>query len=620
MGKLKFYKKNIISFLFFCVLSLFFTYPLIFKMQTALYGMFFNTDIRGEVWYLWWYKYAFIHRLNYLFCPLVSAPFGLDLSHLPIFWIPLALSRWSSIFLNPILFCNIATILSLILSGFFTYLLVDRLTTNKIASVLAGLIFTFSPYHLNKIMEFSFYFVGNWIILFILTLFALREHLSLKNIIFCSLAYSLVLSFNAYYGFFCLIFSMGLFLFSFFYQRKIFFESVKNAYTYKDVKKEIFSGLRFIGGASVAFIGAVLINSPSLIQMAKDIFFGQSASHKATLGFVRSFDYLIAQSARPLSYLLPASTHPIFGNFTKSMFGSIFYGRGSIEQTLYLGWFPLILAFIAFRQWKHKRLHADQYPQYQSSKENFYIGFFIFSAWLAFFFSMPPVVDLGLFKLYLPSYFTYKILPMFRAYARFGVIVMLCVSVLAGYGIKFILEKIKTKKIKLFFLICIFCSIMFEFTNIPPTHVADLTKLPQVYAWLKQQPGDFIIAEYPMTLSSPGEAWTNYDYLFYQTRHEKKLVNGANIGTDAFKIKEKILRVEDKSTPSILKALGTKYIILHTDLYKEGVSKNVVEVIGEAPSLDKIEGYRFLKAFGSDLVYEVVAKPLSLDAILQNKN
>lgn len=594
MNKLKFYKKNIISFLFFCVLSFIFTYPLILKMRTAIYGTFFNTDIRGEVWILWWYKYAFIHRLNYLFCPLVSAPFGHDLSHSLIFWIPLSVSRWSSIMLNPVLFLNIATILSLILCGFFTYLFVDRLTKNNIAALLAGVIFTFSPYHLNKVMEFSFYFVGNWIILFILTLFALKERLSLKNIIFCSLAYSLALSFNAYYGFFCLVFFIGLLLFSFFYQWKLC-----------EIKKKIFSGSRFMGGICLAFIGAGLINSPSLVRMAKDIFFNQSASQKATLGFVRSFDYLIAQSARPLNYLLPASSHPVFGAFTKSMFGSLFYGRGSIEQTLYLGWVPLILAFIAFRQWKHKRLHADQYPQYLSSGENFYIGFFIFSACLAFLFSLPPIVDLGLFKLYLPSYFTYKILPMFRAYARFGMIVSLCVSILAGYGTKFILEKIKTKRVQGFFSAFVLLSIMFEFTNMPPLRVADLTKLPEVYAWLREQPGDLIIAEYPMINQSPGEAWTNYDYLYYQTRHEKRLVNGASVGTKAFEIKKKILKVEDKTTPGILKTLGTKYVILHTDLYRKGESSDIVEIIGEVPNLEKMQGYRFFKAFGSDLVYEV---------------
>lgn len=388
-----------------------------------------------------------------------------------------------------------------------------------------------------------------------------------------------------------------------------------------EIKKRIFVSFKFLLSLFGVFFTAFLIDIVPLFRIFKIVFSaGQVSTEKTAIGFGRSMDYLFAQSARPLSYLMPASTHPFFGQFTQKMFGSIFYGRGATEQTLYLGWVSLLLAYIAFRSWRSMRLNPAKNLKFLSSEENFLIGFFIFSAWAAFFFSLPPVVDLGLFKFYLPSYFVYQILPMFRAYARFGIIVSLCVSILAGYGLKVILGKIKTKTMQGFVFAFILLAVMFEFTNIPPTRVTDLTKMPKVYAWLKEQPGDLIIAEYPMIKFSPGEAWTNYDYLYYQTKHEKRLVNGASVGTKAFEIKKKILKVEDKTTPAILKALGTKYVILHTDLYKKGASKDVVEVIGEAPSLDKIEGYRFLKAFGPDLVYEIVANPLGLDAILQDKN
>ena len=454
-----------------------------------------------------------------------------------------------------------------------------------------------------------------------MTLFQLKERKTLKNLILTAIAFALVADFNAYYGFFCLIFTFGFLIFCSFYHWKEKLSLLLKRKKQIELKERITKGFFFTADILGVFLCAIIIEFPVLWVFSKSFLFKNSnAVMHVVIEYRRSFDYLIAQSARPLSYLLPASTHPIFGKFTKSMFGSLFYGRGSIEQTLYLGWVPPILAFIAFRQWKHKRLHADQYPKYLYSKENFYIGFFVFSAWLAFVFSMPPVVDLGLFRLYLPSYFTYKIFPMFRAYARFGVIVSLCVSILAAYGIKFILEKIKTKKAQWFFFAFILLTIMFEFTNMPPTRVTDLTKFPEVYAWLKQQPGDLIIAEYPMINQTPGEAWTNYNYLYYQTKHEKRLVNGASLGTKAFEIKKKILKVEDKATPGILKTLGTKYVILHTDLYKNGTSKDIVEVIGEAPNLDKVEGYRFFKAFGPDLVYEVVSNPISLDKILQNKN
>ena len=592
-------------YVFFAILA---TFPLILKLKNGIYGPFFTTDLRGSVWCLWWLKYAFVHHLNPNFVPFVSAPFGYDLNLQNFPWISFAYSNGLVILTTPLCFLNISTLAGFILSAFLAYRLALILTKNELASIISGFLFAFSPYHLNKIPQFGFSFHGCWIVLYVLALFRLKEKTTFKNLIFTSVAFALAADFNVYYGFFCLVFTFGFLVFCSFYQWKDKLSLLFKKDGRAELKKRITTGLFFVGNISCVFLCALVIEFPILWSVVKSyLFSNSSAALHGIMEYGRSFDYLAAQSARPLSYLLPASTHPVFGEFTKSMFGSLFYGRGPIEQTLYLGWIPLILAFITFRQWKHKRSHVGQNLRYLSSEENFYIGFFIFSAWFAFFFSMPPIVDLGLFKLYLPSYFTYKILPMFRSYARFGVIVSLCVSVLTGYGIKFILERMKTKKMQWFFFGLLLLAIIFEFTNMPPARVTDLIKLPEVYAWLKQQPGDFIIAEYPMTKFSPGEAWTDYDYLFYQTKHQKRLVNGASLGTEAFEIKKKILKVEDKATPGILKALGTKYVILHTDQYRKGASKNVVEIIGEAPILDKVEGYRFFRAFGSDLVYEVVA-------------
>ena len=138
---------------------------------------------------------------------------------------------------------------------------------------------------------------------------------------------------------------------------------------------------------------------------------------------------------------------------------------------------------------------------------DFYIGFFIFLAVVAWLFSQPPWWKFGPIKIYMPSFFMYKILPMFRAYCRFGIVVMLAVAVLAGYGLKFILERFKTQKAKIA-ITCLFAGlVLFEFWNWPPYKVIDVSKVPPVYYWLKEQPGDFVIAEYPLDADSPNEMY-----------------------------------------------------------------------------------------------------------------
>lgn len=599
-------KSYLSLFLIFSFASIVATFPLILKIKTGVYGPFFTTDLRGSSWEWWWRHYSFRHQLNYNFCPFVSAPFGIDLSLQSASLFSGALSKYMAIFAGFPLGFNIITSMSFILMGVLAFFLVNFLVQDKLIAIICGLIYAFSPYHMNKTMEFCFIFHGGWLALYVLSLLKLKNQVSIKRIIFAAIAFALVLDANPYYGFFAFLFTLGFYIFCIFYDWRNKLTSILAKGNRRKLKTRIFSGWHFFSASiGVFFIGA-LLNFSYIYMHLKAMFIKKvDGVDGISNAYVRSFDYLISQSARPLSYLLPASTHPVFGNFTKNMFGSIFYGRGSIEQTLYLGWVPLTLAFIAFRQWRYKRLHRANYPDYELSKENFYIGFFLFSAWLAFFFSMPPTINLGLFKIYMPSFFAYKILPMFRAYARFGVVVMLCVSVLAGFGLKFFLERLKSTKIKYLFLGIVFSGIMFEFTNLPPCRVADLSKTPPVYAWLAQQPGDFIVAEYPMILAQPGEAHTNYDYLFYQTKHQKRLLDGAPIGSDGYRLKETVI---DPSAPGVaeaLKTLGVKYLILHEDLYRSGEYKTPKQILGDTPVLDYIPGYRLIKTFGPDKVYEI---------------
>ena len=102
-----------------------------------------------------------------------------------------------------------------------------------------------------------------------------------------------------------------------------------------------------------------------------------------------------------------------------------------------------------------------------------------------------------------------------------------------------------------------------------------------------------------------GEAFENYDYLFYQTKHQKRLLNGAVSGTNAFEIRKKILKLNDPETINILKKLGVKYVFLHADLYKEGNYGNAVDVVGEVPRLDNIAGWNLVKTFDSVYVYDI---------------
>jgi len=196
---------------------------------------------------------------------------------------------------------------------------------------------------------------------------------------------------------------------------------------------------------------------------------------------------------------------------------------------------------------------------------------------------------------------------------------MLSISALAAFGLKYLFQNMASKG-KITILTSIFsCLVLFEFTNIPPFHVTSVSEVPKVYRWLSQQEGDFVIAEFPIGHAGKigDESHIELDYLFYQRIHQKKILNGAKPGTDAYAVKQKLFNITDSGVPADLKSLGVKYVVLHLRRYREGVSKNAVDIVGEVPNLSDDKELKLIKKFGDDEVYEVIAS--SQKSILNNE-
>ncbi|MBA7669060.1 hypothetical protein ES703_77187 [subsurface metagenome] len=234
-----------------------------------------------------------------------------------------------------------------------------------------------------------------------------------------------------------------------------------------------------------------------------------------------------------------------------------------------------------------------------STKTQKGVSFFLFAGIVALIFSHSPYTEIGNFRILFPSYFIYKVFPMFRCYARFGIVVMLCVSVLAGIGLASILKKMKSAKRRRVFLSIVLLLIFIEFAPTLPAPMVNAVNPPPVYEWFSKQEGDFTIVEYPIE--------TDYEYLFWQRIHQKRMVNGALPGTYADEVRKEIVDILKPETPGILKYLGARYVILHPDKY---LKSEDVPVIGEVPDVSKQRGLRLIKTFEEARVYEVIAGPL----------
>ncbi len=563
------YKKNryisdiLLVSVLFSIITVVFTYPLVFKIVRYIPGFHSTDEPFGALWNFWWLKYSWNNHV--LSCPPIAFPFGVSPceSGYPL-WN--AINKCLSVFTGNIFAYNIQVLFGFILSALFAYYLVYYILRDKKAAFFSALIYAFCPYHFVRSWQHLGLSMTQWIPLYLLALLKLKDKPDLKNTFFAAISLFLVFSFDLYYAYFMFIATVifGVFILGFGWKNK-----VKESTHFKNDLKVI--NKIFICGVIVFLL--ILPNLYLIFFKNKIKYTGAEVS--AHNPYTRPFEDLFSQSAKPLGYLLPASTHPVLGSFTESFVGSKWYGGSFTEHTLYLGWVPLIFAFMAFRRWRKSR--------------NFYIGFFIFLSVGAWLFSQPPWWNLFGLKIYMPSFFMYKILPMFRAYCRFGIVVMLAVAVLAGFGLKLFLERFKSHKIKLAVAALSCGLVLFEFWNYPPFKVIDVSKVPAVYYWLRSQPQDSVIAEYPLDHVAPNEI-----YKFYQTVHEKGIINGTIPGTHANRIANTISKLSDEHVPKVLKWMGVKYVLVHRDDY---LNSELAEDKEDMEKVPQNPGLRLVRSF-----------------------
>jgi hypothetical protein len=229
--------------------------------------------------------------------------------------------------------------------------------------------------------------------------------------------------------------------------------------------------------------------------------------------------------------------------------------------------------------------------------------------------SGPAYISFDNFKIPFPSFFLYRLFPMFRAYVRLGLVVLLCVSVLAGFGVKFLLESPRTKRLLPSAYCLIPLLVLFEVLNFPPFHNTDFSQTPEVYLWLKSRPGDFMVAEYPRDndTSSGCEKNTkpvirNYGYgRFFQRIHGKRLFESENLDKGT---RDKLSDLTAPETPGILSSFGVKYVVVHTkEIFESENPLDPCQGLAIMPSpLGGVPGLKLTKEFSGAVVYEVSEK------------
>jgi hypothetical protein len=475
----------------YIILTIILTYPVLFKIKTDIPGM--GADSFQWMRILWYTKTA-IHEANLTALThdnLLFYPNGID--SMPF---SSAFNQILYVLLSPFLelhvIYTVLWLLTFIIGAIGAYLLVRYLTDNKYAAFLAGIVFAFSPYHFSRGLYFFGAATVEWIPFCALFLMKTVKEGGIKNPILAGIFFILVAMSDLQYMIFMGIFTGLVFLYDF-YMTLI---SKRNLiYSLKEIIKKYF----FFGG--VTFLGVLpLTINEILIAFSNQNFLKPSAAEIPKL------------SNDLMSFFLPSHLHPLFGQFTSDLYSNI--PSWFAERVNFIGYTVLGLSVLSFLK----------------SRKNPDIKFWLVSTFFFTIISLGPILHFnGAFsftdsnlKIPLPYQLLYSTVPFLkncRTAGRFFVIATLGYSVLAGHGFSELL-KYKPERKKLIFTIVGFL-LIFEYLCIP--YPTTQVNVPDFYYEISNDTGNYALLEIPQNFNA---GYMDFQYLYYQTVHNKSLVGG----------------------------------------------------------------------------------------------
>jgi len=367
---------------------------------------------------------------------------------------------------------NWLVLLSFPLSAAAAYLLARHLALPPLGALLAALLFAFSPFHVAHAAYHPHIAQTQWLPLYLLALWRCMDEADVFAVAFLAAAAVAVALSNFYGGLIAAVITpiaIGVYWFA----RARFASGAPR-------RLGITVGtLACLGTAGFAFVWWA---APAVV------------ADRAALAFSR--DDLFRYSAKWWGYLVPPVGHPILGGLARRIWTGSNVNEGLLEQQVSLGWSVIALGLVAIQGW----LVRDRRSTAVTA-----VPILAAVAAVALVCSLSPERSILGVTVLRPSALLYAVVPMFRSYARFGVIVQLMAALLAGVGVSRLLA-IKTSAAR---AICggLAMLAIVEYALWPPALSRDV--LPTAaHRWvLRQNPSARVLDCEPLTAESLSVPW-----------------------------------------------------------------------------------------------------------------
>ena len=345
-------------------------------------------------------------------------------------------------------------------------------------------------------------------------------------------------------------------------------------------------GLRLLAGTSaVALAPAAVLGLAAIVS---------GTNSGAGLG--RAAGDLSFFGLRPLELVVPPGRSWFFGRHLDSFWQTHMHGSNSTEITNYLG----LLTFALALGWLvHSFRRRKSLPEHQRVATAGLVAVFV----AGLLFALPsPVVVFG-HDLWMPSRLLWEALPAFRVISRWDPLLMTALLPLAALGLQAGSTALARNRQAVAVSVVVAAMVVsFVELSIHPAEPRFRTiPTPPEYNVVDSTPPG-ILAEYPLGSSDI--------YRFWQRRHGRPLLNGAEPGTQADYARLMLLDPTQPGTAAALSFLGVTAISLHPGAHAD------VEIPPRDPG--RSSGYRLVARYPHDRsiwypdgasVWKVVASP-----------
>ena len=506
--------------LLFAILTLALTWPLITRLDSSVLG-----PPQDNYYYLSWFAWL-RHTIVDLGAPStfdaqVFHPYGHDYNTSETTWANVLLTLPILLGFGEVAAHNVAVLASFLLSALGMYVLVGDMTGSRAAATISGIIYAFSPYRMAHLGGGQLPLLGTqWLPL---CLWSIERALRARR-------WSWGLAAGLFYG----LTALSSWYYAFMAALLLPVYVLARARPWRVFVRE-----RHVWAAMVGFVVvAGLMVGPAIWPTLR-------LSGQASMSY--SLQWVDRWSASVADYVLPNVMSTLWGGWASRFYEgqSYFY-----ERVLYLGLAPLALAALGL--WARKRARGAMegpgpLPEGSWSPT---VRALLWMGGVAFILSLgttlhwrgvdpvhipvPGRVDevftRGLFNLItrfslnpsayhwgyeqpghivlpLPAMLLYLDLPFsnaMRVWSRYGLFVMLVVSVLAGGGVAALMDRLAGKGRRLALGLCLSLAILIEFAAVPfPFGISQVQAQPAT-AWLRDQPGDSAVMELPLSRAMNG--------------------------------------------------------------------------------------------------------------------